>query len=63
MGGEATFGPKETNETILFQMPKKQQDVAKIREELTTQMLSKQMNADFGHKKQIFMDNHNVQRA
>ena len=63
MGGEATFGPKETKETVVFQMLKKQQDVQKMREELESQMAAKQMNEDFGHKKQIVMDNHNIQRA
>ena len=41
MGGEATFGPKETKETLLYQMLKKQQDTAKIREELESQMAAK----------------------
>ena len=41
MGGEATFGPKETKDTILFQMLKKQQDAAKIRDELQSQMMAK----------------------
>lgn len=63
MGGEATFGPKETKETLLFQMLKKQQDTAKIREELESQMAAKQMNEDLGHKKTIYMDNSNIKRA
>ena len=36
LGGDVTFGPRETNDTVAFQALKKQQDVAKIREELQT---------------------------
>ena len=51
MGGEATFGPKETKETILYQMLKKQQDAQKIREDLETQIMAKSMDKSMGHQK------------
>jgi hypothetical protein len=63
MGGGATFGPKETHETVMFQKLKKQQDTTKMRDELQTQMLAKQLNEDMGHKRMNYIDNHNIQRA
>ena len=58
-----TFGPKETEDTILFSQLKKQYDIAKTRANLTEQIQnqSEQMSAE--KRKQIFMEVHNVNKA
>lgn len=39
-GGEWTFGPKETNETLMYQKLKKKQDTAQTKHYLVEQMRS-----------------------
>ena len=60
LGGEMTFGPKETPETLMFQHLKKQQDIAQMKNELSYQMTNNNKGDQVGRVQQILMDKNNM---
>ena len=63
MGGGVTFGPKETDQTIVYQKLKKQHDMEEQRKELQDQILANKEKDYVAYQKQIQMEKANVQKA
>ena len=58
-----TVGPRETDETIQYQMLKKHHDIRDIRRNLQEQILASHTDDNKGLERQIVMDRYNVGKA
>lgn len=58
-----TFGPKETDETLIYQQLKKEQDKAIMAENLKKQINSNTIDSHAHKLREIYMDKHNVTLA
>ena len=63
MGGGVTYGPKETDQTRVYQKLKKQHDMEEQRKELQDQILANKEKDYVAYQKQIQMEKANVQKA
>ena len=58
-----TFGPKETDQTLIYQQLKKEQDKALMAENLKAQINSNTIDSHAHKLREIYMDKHNVNLA
>ena len=63
MGGGITFGPKETDQTIIYQKLKKKHDQERQRKELKDQILKHKENDLNAHERQMLIERENVAKA
>lgn len=63
MGGGITFGPKETDQTIIYQKLKKKHDQERQRKELKDQILQHKQNDLNAYQRQIEIERENVSKA
>ena len=61
--GQVTFGPKETEETLIFQHLKKQSDIENLRKNLNEQIEYDLQGEAAKYHKSIEMEKHNVEMA
>lgn len=58
-----TFGPKETDETLIYQQLKREQEKAIMAEDLKKQIKSNTIDSHAHKLREIYMDKHNVSLA
>lgn len=58
--GQATFGPKETAETLMFQQLKRQSDIENLKRDLDNQIQNGANQGTAKFNKSIQMERHNV---
>lgn len=63
MGCEASFGPKETEETILLAKMKRLNDIQFIRENLNRQMSAERKEKNEFKRRQIEMEKCNIEKS
>ena len=63
MGGSISFGPKETDQTIIYQNLKKKHDQAIQRKFLNDQILTHKQNDLTEHERQRLVERENLTKA
>lgn len=63
MGGGITFGPKETDQTIIYQKLKKQHDQERQRKELKDQIIRNKQNDYVSYQKEMLIERSNLSKA